>query len=94
MASLKDTLTEIADIGCQIAKLSERSKELRMSLMAYHKSLPKSYQSATVAQVVVGNRMYQIKPVTKLEEIGTGSKLIDVMVTFDEVFLATDEDLA
>jgi hypothetical protein len=88
--NIKETLTEIADIGDQITALAARSKELRMSLMPYHTSLPKSNQSANTAQVVVGTRLYHIQPVKKLSDIGVDSKLIDVTVTFDEVFVATD----
>jgi len=64
-----------------------------MSLMTYHTSLPKSNESATVAQVLVDHRLYRIKPVTKLSDIGVDSKVIDVTVTFDDVFLATDDSV-
>lgn len=93
MANIKDTLTEIADIGEQITKLSARSKELRMSLVPYHASLPKSHRSNSVAQVLVGQRLYHIEPVTKLKDMDTRSTVIDVNVTFDEVYLATDESV-
>ncbi len=89
--TLKDTLTEIADIGEQIAQLVKRSKELRMSLMSYHTSLPKSHRSNSVAQVVVGPRLYQIEPVTKLGELDSRSTVIDVTVTFEEVYDALEE---
>ena len=91
MANLKDTLTEIVEIGVQIARLSERSKELRMSLMSYHTSLPKSHTRPTVAQVLVGTRLFAILPTTKLADMDPSSKVIDVTVTFDDVFIATDE---
>jgi hypothetical protein len=85
--TMKETLSEIADIGVEITRLSERSKKLRISLMQYHESLPKSQASALTAQVVVGTRLYHITPVTKLEGMDTRSKLIDVTVTFGEVHI-------
>lgn len=89
MLGLYQTLTEIASIGVQIARLQERSKILRMSLMDHHyESIPKSFKSATVAQAVVGTRMFQILPVFKDDD--PAKKLTDVTVTFDEVLVVQE----
>lgn len=100
MANIKDTLTEIASIGIEMARLSDRSKELRMSLLPYHGSLPKAHQSPDVAQVVIGKRLYRIQPLIKDKDNdprGSSNnpppKVIDVTVTFDEVYLATDDSV-
>lgn len=86
---LSNTLKEIADIGQQIAKLTEKSKEHRLSLGAYYDSLDKMTDRETAVVFLRGcSRLAFIKPVRK---DGDSGKAVDYTVTFGACTIAYQE---
>lgn len=87
---LADSLDEIADIGRQIAALTQRSKDLRIDLQSYYQSLSKLHDGETgIVYLKYVGRVAFIKPVRK---DGDEGKIIDFTVTFADCVAAGKDE--